>query len=81
MEANTERMPGDAEAAAAAAGMAETYGHGPRPAIGDSVWFSPTVGSMASEGRVVAYGEHDFLIVREPSGERFIVAPWQLKGF
>jgi streptogramin lyase len=76
-----ERMPGDAEAAAAAAGMAETYGRATRPAIGDSIWFSPTVATFAREGRVIGYGTADFLVVRDPDGETFTIAPWQLKGF
>lgn len=36
MDANTERMPGDAEAAAAIAGMSDTYGH-LCPAVGDRI--------------------------------------------
>lgn len=36
MDANTERMPGDAEAAAAAAEMAELYGR--RVTLGDTLW-------------------------------------------
>jgi hypothetical protein len=35
MEANTERMPGDAEAAGAAAAMAEIYGR--RVTLGDTL--------------------------------------------
>jgi hypothetical protein len=47
----SERMPGDAEAAAAVAGMAETYGHAIR--VGEEHWFQPSVGAMPIPGRVL----------------------------
>lgn len=45
---DVEKMPGDAEAAAAAAGMAETYGH--TFAIGDTV--SGRSGGKSWTGRI-----------------------------
>jgi hypothetical protein len=50
MNAN-ENHPGDAEAAAAAAGMRDVYGHGIK--VGDERWFQPAVGRMPIPGRVL----------------------------
>lgn len=80
MDANAERMPGDAEAAAAAAGMAETYGRATSHAVGDSVWFSPTVGAMPRQGKVERadwYG----LTVRDDEGQAHTIAPSQIAEF
>lgn len=80
MDANTERMPGDAEAAAAAAGMAETYGRATPHAVGDSIWFSPTVGAMPRQGKVERadwYG----LVVRDDEGQAHTIAASQIAEF
>lgn len=73
MEAN-ERMPGDREAAAAVAGMAQTYGgpmHG--HAIGDEVWFQPTVGAMPRPGRVVALFSDGRLEMADRDGSTHVI--------
>jgi hypothetical protein len=49
MDAN-ERMPGDAEAAAAVAGMQDVYGR-PLPSIGD--WINGSSGGKQWSGRVM----------------------------
>jgi hypothetical protein len=49
MDAN-ERMPGDAEAAAAVAGMQDVYGR-PLPSIGD--WINGSSGGKQWAGRVI----------------------------
>lgn len=49
MDAN--RMPGDAEAAAAIAGMSDTYGHA-CPSVGDQVWWRIEEGTWDT-GRVL----------------------------
>lgn len=65
MDAN--RMPGDAEALAAIAGMAETYGRSVEHAVGDSLtfrlvgWEAPRVGRVEGvatdgDGYIVASG-------------------------
>jgi hypothetical protein len=81
MDANTERMPGDAEAAAAAAGMSEVYG---RPAathaVGDAVWFSPTVGAMPRQGRV-EFADWYGLSVRDDEGQLHTIALSQVAEF
>ena len=46
----TERMPGDAEAAAAAEGMGDVYGRRPQIAIGDTVSF--TLDGVTKSGKV-----------------------------
>ena len=50
MDANTDRMPGDAEAAAAIAGMHDVYG-GPLPAVGD--WVNGESHGKVWAGRVI----------------------------
>lgn len=80
MDANA-RMPGDSEAAAAATGMQEVYGHAAAHAIGDSLWFCPTVGSMPREGKVIELGRHGSLVMQEPTGETHLITPSQLAEF
>lgn len=80
MDANTERMPGDAEAAAAAAGMAETYGRATHHAVGDSIWFSPTVGAMPRQGKVER-SEWYGLTVRDDDGQAHTIAASQIAEF
>lgn len=80
MDAN-ERMPGDAEAAAAIAGMHETYGRRkPQHAVGDSLWFTPTVGSMPREGKVVEV-RGALLVMQEPGGESHVISAAQIAEF
>lgn len=81
MDANAERMPGDAEAAGAAAGMAETYGRATHHAVGDSIWVSTTVGAMPRQTRVIEVGIHGFLIVQDEDGERYTITPAQIAEF
>lgn len=73
MDAN-ERMPGDREAAGAVAGMVETYG-GPMHcyAIGDEVWFQPTVGAMPRPGRVVALFSDGRLEMADRDGSTHVI--------
>jgi hypothetical protein len=78
MDAN-ERVPGDAEAAAAVAGMAETYGHGVK--VGDEHWFQPTVGSMPIPGRVLDVNAGGMLVIADRSGNEHIVPPSMLAEF
>lgn len=76
-----ERMPGDAEAAAAAAGMRAVYGGGKSHAVGDSVWYCPTVGAMPREGKVLEIAQHGFLVVQEPGGDPQTITPSQIAEF
>lgn len=66
----SERMPGDAEAAAAAAGMQAVYGHGIK--VGDERWFQPAVGRMPIPGRVLAVTS-GLLHMQDRDGEDHIV--------
>jgi hypothetical protein len=50
MDASMERMPGDAEAAAAVAGMQDVYGR-PLPSVGD--WVNGESGGKRWAGRVL----------------------------
>lgn len=61
---DADRMPGDAEALGAIAGMNDTYGH-MLPAVGDQVWWRITPGTWDS-GRVqsIAPGLRPRLVVR-----------------
>lgn len=66
MDAN--RMPGDAEAAAAAAGMSDTYGHS-TPAIGDLVhWRFGREGSDGGRVTAVIAGVVPKLVVKSDNG-------------
>lgn len=64
MDANTDRMPGDAEAAAAAAAMQETYGRRLEHAVGDTVTFRLVGDDAPKTGKVegVAESGSDYLI-------------------
>lgn len=53
MDAN-ERMPGDAEAAAAAEGMQELYGRPAEHAVGDTVTFQLTGWATPKQGQIDA---------------------------
>jgi hypothetical protein len=66
MDAN-ERMPGDAEAAAAVEGMQEVYGR-PRMehAVGDSVTFRIVGWSTPKTGRIEG-------VTGKPGGQRFLI--------
>ena len=76
------RMPGDAEAAAAAAGMTEIYGlRGRLHAIGDSIWFQHVVGAMPRQGRVEQIGGHGTLVVRDDAGDSYVIMPSQIAEF
>ena len=64
----TQRNPGDAEAAAAAAGMQDIYG---RPqiehAVGDSVTWRDGMGTLR-QGRIEMAGENGRIAVRDAHG-------------
>jgi hypothetical protein len=66
MDAN-ERMPGDAEAAAAVEGMQEIYGR-PRAehAVGDSVTFQIVGWSTPKTGRIEG-------VTGQPGSQRFLI--------
>jgi len=66
-----ERMPGDREAAAAVAGMAETYGHGMK--VGDEHWFQPTVGAMPIPGRVLDVNAGGMIVMADRTGNEHII--------
>lgn len=61
---DADRMPGDAEAAAAIAGMQDTYGH-LCPAVGDRISWRITPGTFDS-GRVqsITPGVNPLLVVK-----------------
>lgn len=76
---DAERMPGDSEAAAAAAGMQAIYGHG--HAVGDALWFQPTAGAMPRQGRVELVNDDGCLLVRDDDGTVHAIAPTQIAEF
>jgi hypothetical protein len=78
MDADTERMPGDAEAAGAAAGMADTYGHG--LTVGDEHWFQPSVGAMPIPGRVLDVTP-GHITLADRHGNEHIIHPCLLAGY
>ena len=57
---DADRMPGDSEAAGAAAAMAETYGWTPRP--GERVSCPLVFGGGTQEGRVVCRDGQGWLV-------------------
>lgn len=75
-----ERMPGDAEAAGAAAAMQELAGRTPH-AIGDALWFQACAGAMPRQGRVIGYGVGDLIEVEDQAGQRHAIRPWQIAEF
>lgn len=75
----SERMPGDAEAAAAVAGMAETYGHGIR--VGEEHWFQPSVGAMPIPGRVLDVTPSGIIVIADRSGTEHIIHPTMIAEF
>jgi hypothetical protein len=75
----SERMPGDAEAAAAVAGMAETYGHGIR--VGEEHWFQPSVGAMPIPGRVLDANAGGMIVIADRSGTEHIIPPTMIAEF
>lgn len=78
MDANTERMPGDAEADAAAAGMADTYGRPPdEHAVGDYLWFTEGNGTRRP-GRVELLCDNGRLAVRDDYGVVHVIAASQI---
>jgi hypothetical protein len=78
----SNRMPGDAEAAAAAAGMQETYGRrGLLPSVGDSVWFQHIVGAFPRPGRIEQFTDFGSLVVRDDSGDAYVIEASQLAEF
>jgi hypothetical protein len=78
----TNRMPGDAEAAAAAAGMQETYGRrGLLPSVGDSVWFQHVVGAFPRPGRIEQFTDFGSLVVRDDGGDAYVIEASQLAEF
>lgn len=78
MDAN-ERMPGDAEAAAAVAGMAETYGHGVK--VGEEHWFQPTAGAMPIPGRVLDTNAGGLIVIADRSGAEHMIPASLLAEF
>ena len=62
MEANTERMPGDAEADAAAAAMGDLYGR--RLTVGDAVSYRRDAwpAGHSEPGRIVAFKDGRILL-------------------
>lgn len=79
MEANMERMPGDAEAAGAAAGMAETNGHGVK--VGEEHWFQPAVGAMPIPGRVLDVTASGLITIADRHGNEWIIPACLLAGY
>jgi hypothetical protein len=78
----TNRMPGDAEAAAAAAAMQETYGRrGLLPSVGDSVWFQHMVGAFPRPGRIQQFTEFGSIVVRDDAGVSYTLDASQLAEF
>ena len=73
--------PGDAEAVAAIAGMQDVYGRPPAHAVGDSVWFSATVGAMPRQGQVVDTSPHGGLVVRDSDGVTHTITATQIAEF
>lgn len=79
MEANTQRMPGDAEAAGAAAGMVDTYGRPPAEhAVGDYVWFTESGSGRRKPARVELIGDNGRLAVRDDLGFVHVIAAAQI---
>lgn len=73
---DADRMPGDAEAAGAIAGMSDTYGH-LCPAVGDQIWWRLTPGTWDS-GRVqsIEPGVEARLVVKSDfDGETYTIDP------
>lgn len=75
-----ERMPGDAEASAAAAAMQELAGRTPH-AIGDALWFQVCAGAMPRQGRVIGYADDGQIEVEDQAGQRHVIRPWQIAEF
>lgn len=69
------RHPGDAEASAAVAGMAETYGYQPAP--GDRVVCERPFRGDFAEGEVVA--TNGVYVMVEVDGERLAYYPHELR--
>jgi hypothetical protein len=74
-----ERSPGDAEAAAAVAGMAETYGHGIK--VGAEHWFQPAIGAMPIPGRVLDVNAGGMIVIADRSGTEHIIHPTMIAEF
>lgn len=76
MDAN-ERMPGDAEAAAAIAGMQDVYGR-TEHAVGDLVTFRLTEWTAPKQGRIDAVDEEsgNYLILAE--SRTYLVMPEEI---
>jgi|LakMenEpi03Aug12_release.lakeMendotaPanAssembly.Ray.scaffolds.fasta_scaffold564069_2 hypothetical protein len=76
------RMPGDAEADGAAAGMQETYGRrGLLPSVGDSIWFQHCVGAFPRPGRIEQFTDFGSLVVRDDAGDAHVIEASQLAEF
>lgn len=75
------RMPGDAEAAAAIAGMHETYGRPEMPKLGAEHWFQSTVGAMPQPGRVVGLFDDGRILMAEPNGTTHEIRVSQIAEF
>lgn len=75
------RMPGDAEADAAIAGMHETYGRPEMPKLGDEHWFQATVGAMPQPGRVVGIYADGRIVMAEPNGTIHQIRASQIAEF
>ena len=79
MEANTERMPGDAEAAGAVAGMLDTYGRPPvEHAVGDYIWFTEAGSGRRRPARVELVGDNGRMAVRDDLGHVHVIAASQI---
>lgn len=78
MDANA-RMPGDAEAAGAIAGMVDTYGRPPAEhAIGDYLWFRDVGGGRSRPARVELIGDNGRLAVRDDLGFVHVISQTQI---
>jgi hypothetical protein len=74
----TDRQPGDAEAAAAAAGMQDTYGRPPAGhAIGDTITWRDAMGVLR-QGRVEMAGDNGRLAVRDGYGIPHVIETSQI---
>ncbi len=74
-----ERMPGDAEAAAAVAGMQDTYGHGIK--VGAEHWFQPEVGAMPIPGRVLDVTVAGRIVISDRSDRVYVIHPALIAEF
>lgn len=75
----TDRMPGDAEAAGAAAAMAETYGERVAHAVGDTVTFQLEGWTSPRQGQVDAVEDATGNLLVQSGGRSYVVFPSELR--